>query len=363
MRLADIVERVAPELLQRHGGRLTADMRRALRCWRHCRGPQSPHVACHCAACQASASLPQACGHRACPHCQHDLGNDWLAQQRALRLPVDYFLLTFTLPAQLRALARRHPRVVHAALMQCAWQTLQAFARRGRAVDLGATAVLHTHSRRRDYHPHVHLVVPGGGVNPTTGRWNQKRRYLFNSRNLARVFRAKLLQRLRDLQLTVPADLPQDWVAHCACVGDGEKALAYLARYLYRGVLSEHDLLDVTDGQVRFRYRDAMTRQNQTRTLPGADFLWLLLTHVLPKGFRRSRNYGLLHHRRQALLRRVQLMLRVTIAPAQPRTRRPVLCWRCGQPMRLRVVHRSEQPRTVHASDAATTRVQETGAV
>ena len=363
MRLAEVVARFEPEFMQRYGERLTCDLRRALRCWRDCRGAQAPHLACHCMACQASATLPQACGHRSCPHCQHDLGSDWLAQQQALRLPVDYFLLTFTLPAQLRGVARRHPRVVHAALMQCAWQTLQAFARRGRGVDLGATAVLHTHNRRRDYHPHVHLVVPGGGVNPTTCRWNAKRRYLFNSRNLARVFRAKLLQRLRDLQLTLPADLPDAWVAHCTCVGDGEQALAYLARYLYRGVLSEHDLLDVTDGQVRFRYRDATTQQMHIRTLPGADFLWLLLSHVLPKGFRRCRSYGLLHHRRRTLLRRVQLMLRVTSPPTRTRTRRPVLCWRCGSPMRLRVVPSGEPLRTRSASDTTTSRVQDTGAM
>lgn len=340
MRLADLVEHFEPELMQRYGERLTRDMRRALRCWRHCRGAQAPHVNCHCDACQASASLPQACGHRACPHCQHDLGSEWLAQQRRLRLPVDYFFVTFTLPAQLRGLARCHPRVVYAALMHCAWQTLVQFGRRGRGVDLGATAVLHTHSRPRDYHPHVHLVVTGGGVNPKTGRWNQKRRYLFNEQNLARVFRAKLLQRLRELGLTVPTGVPEAWVAHCKCVGDGEQALGYLARYLYRGVLSENDILDMHDGQVRFRYRDGKTGQTQTRRLNGADFLWLLLGHLLPKGFRRSRNYGLAHHRRKTLLQRVQLMLHVVIPPAQPRIRRPVLCWRCGNPMRLSVPKR-----------------------
>jgi len=122
MRLADVVERFEPDLLQRDEKRLTGDMQRALRCWRHCRGAEAPHLDCRCDACLASARLPQACGHRACPHCQHDLGEAWLEQQRSLRLPVDYFLLTFTLPAQLRGLARCHPRDVFAALMQCAWK-------------------------------------------------------------------------------------------------------------------------------------------------------------------------------------------------------------------------------------------------
>jgi len=356
MRLADLVERFEPELLQQHGTRLTGDMRRALRCWRHCRGAEAPRLDCRCDACLASASLPQACGHRACPHCQHDLGEAWLEQQRRLRLPVDYFLLTFTLPAQLRGLARCHPRTVFAALMQCAWKTLAQFGHTGRSVDLGATAVLHTHSRARDFHPHVHLVVPGCGVNPKTGRWNSKRRYLFNSRQLATVFRAKLLQRLRELGLKLPPNLPERWVAHCVCVGDGDKALGYLARYLYRGVLSENDILDANDGHVRFRYRDAKTGTLQTRRLPGADFLWLMLSHLLPRGFRRSRTYGLTHHRRKILLKRVQLMLHVVIPIASPKVRRPVLCWRCGQPMRIRVIPRTFQIDVETDSPAQTTR-------
>lgn len=336
MRLSEIVDRFEPALLEQYDSRLSSDMRRALRCWRHCRSENLPQLDCRCEACSAQALLPQACGHRACPHCQHDVGADWLDQQRRLRLPVDYFLLTFTLPAQLRGLARRHPREVYAALMQCAWQTLAQFARNGRSVELGATAVLHTHSRSRDYHPHVHLVVTGGGLNLDSGKWKAKRRYLFNSQNLARVFRAKLLQRLRGLGLSAPPDTPKDWVAHCACVGDGDHALAYLARYLYRGVLSETDMLGIEGDNVRFRYRDARTGELRTRCLPGADFLWLLLAHVLPRGFRRCRSYGLLHHRRTPLLQRVQLMLRVVLPPTEPRSRRPLLCKHCGQPMRIR---------------------------
>jgi hypothetical protein len=190
MRLAEIVERFEHALLEQYDSRLSSDMRRALRCWRYCRSEHSPQLDCRCEACLTRTQLPQGCGHRACPHCQHDVGADWLEQQRRLRLPVDYFLLTFTLPAQLRGLARKHPREVYAALMQCAWQTLAKFAHQGRGVELGATAVLHTHSRSRDYHPHVHLVIPGGGLNLDSGQWKAKRRYLFNSQNLARVFRA-----------------------------------------------------------------------------------------------------------------------------------------------------------------------------
>ena len=121
-------------------------------------------------------------------------------------------------------------------------------------------------------------------------------------------------------------------------------------------MLSEHDILDANDGHVRFRYRDAKTGALQTRRLPGADFLWLLLSHLLPRGFRRSRNDGLTHHRRKILLKRVQLMPHVVIPPATPKVRRPVLCWRCGQPMRIRLIPRTFQITDQGDSPAQTTR-------
>ena len=117
---------------------------------------------------------------------------------------------------------------------------------------------------------------------------------------------------------------------------DGDHAPAYLARDLYPGVLSEADMLGFEGVNVRFRYRDGQRGELRTPSLPGADFLWLLLAHVLPRGFRRCRSYGLLYHRRNILLQRVQLMLRVVLPPAEPRTRGPLLCRRCRQPIRIR---------------------------
>jgi hypothetical protein len=250
---------------------------------------------------------------------------------------VDYFLVTFTLPPALRPTAWAHQRPVYDALLRTAWQCVAQFARNDRrlGVEIGATAVLHTHNRRRDYHPHVHLLVPAGGLDRNHTLWRRKDGYLFNGRNLAQVFRAKLLAALRAIALPLPARLPHKWVAHCRRVGRGQKALDYLARYLYRGVLSERDILGCHNGQVSFRYTEAKSRCTKVRTLPGADFLWLLLQHVLPKGFHRARDYGLLHPRRQHLLKRVQCLLQVKLPPSAPTQRPPLLCPHCGAPLRI----------------------------
>lgn len=337
MTLAEVIERFGAEYLARHGDRLPNEVWRAVSAMRACQSARSPHWLAECTGCHADLAGPHSCGHRACPHCQHGTGEAWRLRQCRRLLPVEYFLVTFTLPAQLRALARCHARIVYDALLRCGWTTVacfgQADARLG--VELGATAVLHTHSRTRDYHPHVHLLVPAGGVDPRTRLWRSKGRYLFRAGNLAKVFRARMLAALREAGLTVPDRLPTTWVADCTRVGRGEHALGYLARYLYRGVLSERDLLGCEGELVRFRYRDSATGQARIRSLPGADFLALLLQHVLPKGFRRVRDFGLLHPRRRLLLARVQCLLHVRL-PDEPLPRRCRLhCRQCGAPMRV----------------------------
>jgi hypothetical protein len=153
---------------------------------------------------------------------------------------VDYFMVTFTLPAGLRGVASCHPETVYAALFDAASATLTQFGRNHKqSIDLGLCAVLHTHARNLIYHPHVHVIVPGGGVNKKRRQWRKLGgRYLFNARNLAKVFRAKLLAALNQAGLKLPVGLPTRWIVDCRSVGSGAPALQYLSRYLYRGVVS-----------------------------------------------------------------------------------------------------------------------------
>ena len=337
MTLAEVIERFGTEYLARYGDRLSNEVRQAVSAMRSCQSARSPHWLAQCTGCQADLAGAHSCGHRSCPHCQHGTGEAWRLRQCRRLLPVDYFLVTLTLPAQLRALARSHPRIVYDALLRCGWATVACFGRADArlGVELGATAVLHTHSRTRDYHPHVHLLVPAGGIDPRTKLWRSKHRYLFRSGNLAKVFRARVLTALCEAGLNVPAGLPETWVADCSRVGRGEQALGYLARYLYRGVLSERDLLGCDGESVCFRYRDSASGQTRIRTLPGTEFLALLLQHVLPKGFRRVRDFGLLHPLRKHLLARVQYLLQVRLPDLPPPKRCVLLCPKCGAPMRV----------------------------
>ncbi len=202
----------------------------------------------------------------------------------------------------------------------------------------GFTAILHTHSRPVDYHPHIHVVMPAASINAKTGLWRVKSsRYIFNYEALATVFRAKFLQAIVDSGLKVPKNCPPKWVVDCKDAGQGDKALIYLGRYLYRGVMQEKDILKCENGMVTFGYLHSKTGQYQTRTVAGEYFLYLLMLHVLPKGFRRTRDYGFLHSCSKKLIRFLQLILRVSPFKMfhQKKERPKITCPICGAIMRI----------------------------
>ena len=205
--------------------------------------------------------------------------------------------------------------------------------------DLGFCAVLHTHNRRLDYHPHLHVVVPGGGIDAARKQWRKLTgRYLFNGRQLGAVFRAKLLDALRRAGISFPTGLPKKWIVRCTRVGQGLPALQYLSRYLYRGVIQEKNLIgyDRAARTVTFRYQDAKTKQSAYRTMGLIEFIWQILRHVLPTGFRRVRDYGFLHANAKRLLTLLQIVLRVIIPPTSMRAARPFTCPLCHAPMVVR---------------------------
>lgn len=343
--LASVIARFEADCLQQYSPTLLPSQRQALAAMKHCRTALAPRMLAHCSACDEQRVVPHSCGHRSCPHCQHHESQQWLERQLRRQVPGDYFMLTFTLPAQFRELAWRHQRTLYALLFECAWETVRTFSQNDKQLQgsPGAVAVLHTHSRRLDYHPHVHLMMPAAALDAQQRRWRTKTRsvkgsrYLFSHRALAKVFRAKLLAALRREGLPLPSRHPAQWVVDCRCVGSGEKALVYLGRYLYRGVIREQDILSCEEGQVRFRYRDSKTGKTAVRTMSGAAFLRVLLQHVLPKGFRRARNFGFLHPNSKRLIALLQVVLKVRPAPLQAwsKPRAPWLCACCGAPMRI----------------------------
>lgn len=343
MDLISIVEQFHDSFIAQYADRLLPGHHSALRAIRRCRTPDSGELHVRCTECEQTEWRPLSCGHRNCPKCQNHEASRWLDRQQAKLLPVPYFMVTFTLPAELRPLAWSFQEQIYAMLFACTVSTLKAFGLNPKhlGADMGMTAVLHTQTRRLDYHPHIHVIVPGGGIDKHRRQWKKiKGKYLFNAGNLARVFRARFLAAVRNTQLKVPVGAPDTWVVDCQHVGTGLPALKYLSRYLYRGVIAEKNILSCQDGKVTFSYLDSGTGQTATRTLKAENFLWLVLQHVLPKGLRRVRDYGFLHGNAKRILLLVQLILRVMIE-SNPLRPRPVFkCPRCKAVMEITAFRR-----------------------
>ena len=336
MELASIVDEYDTAFKAKYAARLLPSHLSAIRAMRRCRTPDAGELHVRCTECGQTEWRPLSCGHRSCPKCQNHEATKWLDRQQAKLLPVDYFMVTFTLPYELRQLAWHHQTAMYNMLFACISSTLKDFGLNPHnlGAQLGMTAILHTHTRRLDYHPHVHVVVPGGGIDTPRRQWKKKKgKYLFNEFALANVFRARFLAALTEAGLSIPCQLPEKWVLDCAHVGKGKPALQYLSRYLYRGVISEKNIIANRDGEVTFRYVEGKTGKTRYRTLKGEEFLWLVLQHVLPKGFRRVRDYGFLHGNAKKLLSVVQLALKVMIAARLPRPRPVFKCPRCQAPM------------------------------
>ncbi len=338
MELASLIDQYLPAFKAKYQNRLLPSQRQAIAAMRRCRTADSGEMLFHCDQCNLRVWKPHSCGHRSCPKCQNYEAGRWLERQQAKLLPVEYFMVTFTLPCELRTVAWRYQSKVYAILFATASSTLKDFGLNPAhfGAEIGMTAVLHTHSRRLDYHPHLHVIVPGGGVDRARRQWKKKKdKYLFNEFAIANVFRARFLAAMRAEEISASSALPKKWVVNCQPMGRGLPALKYLSCYLYRGVISEKNILANRHGEVTFQYTQSSTGAAKRRTLRGEDFLWLVLQHVLPKGLRRVRDYGFLHGNAKKLLWLVQLILKVTVQSSPPGPRPNLLCHICRSPMQI----------------------------
>ena len=338
MKLASVLSEYYDVFLARYNDMVLPSHMAALDRIRHCRTPEAGEFFVGCSDCNHTDWRPVSCGHRHCPQCQNHEGSQWIDRQQNKLLPVQYFMVTFTLPCEFRAVTYRHQKIIYAILFSCIADILKDFARNPRhlGAEIGMTMVLHTHNRKLDFHPHVHVVVPGGGVDKLRRQWKKKKgRYLFNHKALAKVFRARFLDAMNNAGLPIPKGVRPKWVVDCTNVGKGITALKYLSRYLYRGVISEKNIVSNENGLVTFKYVESKTGKIRYRTLKGEAFLHLIMHHVLPKGFRRVRDYGFLHSNAKKLLFLVQLVLHVKINKSKLRPRPVFRCPCCKSPMKI----------------------------
>ena len=341
IRLSDLLLQYKQAFEQTYGNRLLPSQRQAINAILACRTPDAGEMIVQCPDCGRFEWRPKSCGNRNCPGCQNHETSVWLNRQQSKLLPVPYFLVTFTIPESLRKLAWHNQRIFFSCLFDASVDTLRSLARNEKFLggSIGMTGVLHTNSRQLNFHPHIHYIVPAGAIEHEKRLWKRSKDklYLFPQSALGSTFRAKLVMLLRSYNLAVPeAVFSKDWVIDCNYAGSGAPALKYLSRYLYRGVISEKQIISNKDGLVTFLWRNSKTKKWQRKTMPGEHFLWQVLQHTLPGGFRRVRDYGFLHGNSRRLLTLIQLLLHARPAQTELPDRPAFKCPACGSAMSIK---------------------------
>lgn len=354
LELAEIFRRYGPAYRAKFADRVLPSHLAAMEAIEQCRTEALGGHLYQCAACGELEYSYHSCKNRHCPKCQNDAATRWLETQRDLLLPVPYFLVTFTLPEELRPVARSHQHCLYNLLFQTSAAALQALALDPHYLggQLGMVGVLHTWTRDLAYHPHVHYLVPGGALSPEGARWLSPRSaaWLVPVRALSRLFRGKFKTALSTagLRALVPPQVWQkDWVTHCQPAGTGTEILTYFAPYIYRIALTNNRLETLEDGHVTFRFKKRGAAGWKRLTLPAEAFIHRFLQHVLPRGFIKVRYYGILSPSRRKGLTHIRTLLAAcpSNAPAAesgphrdppqtgPAPVREQRCKQCGGPL------------------------------
>jgi hypothetical protein len=344
--LADVLARHWPAYERQHGAKILPSQRAAVRAIVSCRTPQLGGQTYRCGDCGHTHYAYHSCGHRACPKCGQADADAWLARQQTRLLPgVPYFLVTFTVPEQLRAVIRSHQKELYAALFRESAATLQevAVSPKHLGAELGMLGVLQTWSRQLIFHPHIHYIVAGGGLSADGLRWQrvQSATFLLPEKVLARRWRNRLRGWLAreqpELYRPIPAVVWRtDWVVDSLAVGSGVAALKYLANYVFKTALSSARILTDDERGVTFRFRRSDDGSWQTLTLAPAEFLRRFLQHVLPRGFRRVRCFGWLSPAAKTKWQRIETLLDWKRPAPPPAPAAPVPeCPHCRQPLVL----------------------------
>jgi len=322
--VADVIRLFGPALLRQE--MVSPARQRVMRALAACRTAQLGGHVEECDSCGYQRIAYNSCRNRHCPKCQGSRQAQWLEDRAEDLLPVEYFHVVFTMPEELAAIALQNKRVVYGILFAASSATLRTIAadEEHLGAEIGFVSVLHTWSQDLRHHPHVHCVVPGGGL-AADGRWVSCRPGFFLPvRVLAAMFRGKFVAQLRaafengDLQFQGSLQHLRGAAAFAACLeramampwvvyskppfGGSLQVLKYLARYTHRVAIGNRRILDVGEGGVKFLWRDrAHGDRSRIMVLPGVEFLRRFLLHVLPRGFPRIRHYGLLGNRSRAV--------------------------------------------------------------
>lgn len=343
MEVAEIFRKYGPAYREKFGDKMPASHLAAMKAIEQCRTETLGGHLYWCEDCQQQWYSYHSCRNRHCPKCQHQAAREWLEKQVTLLLPVPYFLVTFTLPSELREIARSNQETIYNLLFRSAADALLTLARDRIGGQFGCVGILQTWTRDLRFHPHIHFLVPGGGLSDDGKQWvASPKNFLLRVEVLGKLFRGKFMAALKKTKLVANASSAlweKGWVVDSRPVGTGEAALKYLAPYVFRVAISNNRILKLENNLVTFRYKEGDSGKWRTTKVSAEEFIRRFLQHVLPKGFVKIRYFGFFAPGNRKRLKLAQLLLPTpasslsTSLPVTPAT--AIACPRCGKPLTL----------------------------
>ena len=299
--LRDIFTAYAPEYIERHP-HLPISHHKAIDAICRCRTGAYGYSVYACQHCGHHHRGNHACGNRHCPQCQHHKAQRWLHNQLQKQLPGPYFLITFTVPEALRPFCRSHPTLAYQTMFKASSEALKRLAKDPRFIGTtlpGFTGILHTWGRQLQYHPHIHYIVPGGGLSDNRDAWLPSRAHFYVPvRALSPIYRAIFAEEMchaGQREQIAPQVWDTPWNVHSQATPNGATSLQYLAPYVFKVAISNRRIVSLTERTVTFTYRKPGSSRLRTINLDVLEFIRRFLQHILPAGFMKVRHFGFLH--------------------------------------------------------------------
>jgi len=314
--IKEIFQDNGPEYVERFGDAMPSEHLKVIDAIINCRTDYYGATLFQCEKCGQKHLVYCSCGNRHCPNCQHHKTHKWLEKQLDRQLPGHHFMITFTMPQQLRRFIRSHQRLCYSAMFKASSETMKKLAADKKYIggDLpGFLGVLHTWGRQLTYHPHIHYIVPGGALSKADDRWHPSRiDFFLPVAAMSKIFRAKFRDEMSKSELftQIPSELwNQAWIVNCQAVGNSENSVKYLAPYVFKVAISNRRIIKVQEGKVLFKYRKTHSNRWRTMALNAMEFIRRFLQHVLPTGFMKIRYYGFLHSSSSVPLEKVSTLI------------------------------------------------------
>ncbi len=315
MEIAEIFRKNKSKYLQRFGRRIPGNHIKTIDAIIDCRTPVMGGDVYYCEACGKYHYSYHSCKNRHCPKCGSNDSEKWLKKQMGKLLPVNYFMVTFTIPQELRFVCRSNQKLFYSIFFKASSEALKTLLNDPKYAGgkSGFMGILHTWTRQLHYHPHIHFIVPGGAFDVIRNRWNRANsKFLIPVRALSKMYRAKFRDFLKMNNPQIFYSIPnhiwydKEFITNSQPVGKGDKALEYLSNYVYRIAISNNRIVKYQNGKVTFKYKPSGSNNYKYQTVTAIEFMRRFLQHVLPSGFQKIRYFGFLSSAGKNIFEKVQ---------------------------------------------------------